>query len=464
MGFEEIGALIWRRKVAFLAAFLVAFAALSAATLILPKTYEASATLLVGPPPGESATPLDTTQGEQLARTYSTLASNPGVADEVAAELGLDREDLLERMAFAPVERTQLVQITAEGDAGEEAADYANTYAEIFSEREAERAASDEAAFGVSVVEPAVPPEKAAKPNVPLYLGFGFALALLLALGVALLRDRLDRRIRVSADQEELLGLPIIGRLARGPLSPHVDGDPSPELADAIRVLRTNIELADGPPVKSIVVTSPGAGDGKSTAATHFAATIAGDGDRVALVEGDLRRPSVDLGGLAGGLARTRMGLGSYLADQASRKDVVRRDEHFGNLSVVYAGTSSAEPGRLLRSVRLPQLLDDLARHHEWVVIDAPPVLVSDDALVLLTQADAVLFVVDVRKTPLPAARAAIAQLRKANARIAGIVVNGVAKPRRDSYYYAAGVAARPLTRPRDEPEESEANLTTART
>ena len=461
MGFEEIGALIWRRKLAFLATLIVAFAALTAVTLILPKTYESSATLLVGPPPGETAEPLDTTQGEQLARTYSTLASNPGVADEVAGELGISREDLLERMAFAPIERTQLVQITAEGDTAQEASDYANTYADTFSNREAERAETGDSAFGVAVVEPAVPPAKAATPNVPLYLGFGFVLALLLALGVALLRDRLDRRIRVSPDQEELFGLPVIGRLPRGQFSPRVEADPAPELADAIRVLRTNVELAGGAPIKSLVVTSPGAGDGKSSVAANFATTIAGDGDRVALVEADLRRPSVDLGGLAEGLEKTRMGLGSYLGDQAGRRDVVRRDEDFENLSMIYAGTSSAEPGRLLRSVRLPQLLDDIARHHEWVVVDAPPVLVSDDALVLLSQVDAVLFVVDVRQTPLPAARAAVAQLRKANARIAGIVVNGVAKPRRDSYYYAAGVAARGLTKQRDEADEPDETLTT---
>ena len=461
MGFEEIGALIWRRKLAFLASLIVAFAALTAVTLILPKTYEASATILVGPPPSDEGIPLDTTQGEQLARTYSTLASNPGVAEEVAEELGLARDDLLDRMSFAPVERTQLVQITAEGDSAEEAADYANTYAESFAEREADRAETGETAFGLALVEPAVPPAEAAKPNVPLYLGFGFVLALLLALGVALLRDRMDRRIRVSSDQEELLDVPIIGRLPRGPLSPRVEREPAPEVSDAIRVLRTNVELADGGPIKSLVVTSPGAGDGKSTVAAHFASTIAGDGDRVALVEADLRRPSLDLGSVADGLEKTRMGLGSYLGDQASRRDVVRRDESFENLSVVYAGTSPAEPGRLLRSVRLPQLLDDLGRHHEWVVVDAPPVLVSDDALVLLTQVDAVVFVVDVRQTPLPAARAAIAQLRKANARIAGIVVNGVAKPRRDAYYYATGVAARGLTKSSDAAGDDE--LTTTR-
>src|SRR5215213_955893 len=136
MGFDEIGSLVWRRKLVFLLSFLIAFAAIAAATLLLPRTYEASATLLVGPPPGESAEPLDTTQGEQLARTYSALASNPGVADEVAGQLGVPREELLENMAFAPVERTQLVQITAEGDSAQEAADVANTYATTFSERE----------------------------------------------------------------------------------------------------------------------------------------------------------------------------------------------------------------------------------------------------------------------------------------------------------------------------------------
>ena len=444
MGFEELGSLIWRRKLVFGLTLLLALGAVVAGTLLLPKSYEASATLLAGPPPGESSTPLDTTQGEQLARTYSTLASNPAVAAEVAEGMGLDRDQLLAKMSFAPVERTQLVQVTAESESASEAAEIANAYATTFTERVAERAAGEEGAVNLEVIEPAVIPDDPAKPNVPLYIGFGAVLALLLAMGAALLRDRLDRRLRVSPNQNELLGTPIIGRIPRGSAGPVTGLEEIPiEVADQIRVLRTNVELLGARGVKTLVITSPGVGEGKSTVAAHFASTIAGDGDRVALVEGDLRRPSLDLGALAPGLERGRLGLGRYLAGQASRNEVVRRDESFPNLSVVYAGSSSEEPARLLRSVQLPKLLDQLAANHDWVIVDAPPVLISDDALVLLSQADAALFVVDSRKTPLPAARAALGQLAKLKTRVAGIAVNGTPKPKRDSYYYAAGMKAR---------------------
>ena len=127
-----------RRRTVFLSTALACFAATVALTLALPPRYDATATLFVGErKTGDATLAFDTNVGEQLARTYTTLAGHPGMADVVRGRLQPPptRQELLERMTFTPVERTQLLQITARGQSAEEAARLANTYSETFIDR-----------------------------------------------------------------------------------------------------------------------------------------------------------------------------------------------------------------------------------------------------------------------------------------------------------------------------------------
>src|SRR4051794_19247915 len=115
MRFDDLTSLLWRRKWVALLTLLACLGAVIAVTSVLPRTYEATATLFVAGPE-DVPDALDTTQGEQLARPYTALASTPAVADGVLKALddgSLDREELLGRMSFAPVERTQLLNVTA---------------------------------------------------------------------------------------------------------------------------------------------------------------------------------------------------------------------------------------------------------------------------------------------------------------------------------------------------------------
>src|ERR671924_452709 len=117
MSIEQIGSLVWRRRLAFVVTLVACVVAVVVVTYQLPKSYQATATLLVGSSEVEKTAVVDSGLGEQLARTYTTLAGNPNVADEVRAALPLQlsRSELLGRMSFAPVERTRLLQISAEG-------------------------------------------------------------------------------------------------------------------------------------------------------------------------------------------------------------------------------------------------------------------------------------------------------------------------------------------------------------
>lgn len=434
MSSDQILRALRRRRIAFLVTFVLCVAAVVAATLLLPKTYTGTATLYVG---GRISpdTFVDTVRIEQNTRTYVTLAGNPNVAELVVDRLPfeLTRSQLLDRMSFAPVERTPLIQIGAEAAAPDEAQELANTYASVFVERVEELFEEGRAPAEISVSEEAVEPTSPSKPNPPLYVGFGTLLSLLLALGVALLRERLDTRIRVAAEDDAVLGETILARI------PRIDGTSARaarEAADRFRVLKTNLDFVGDDPPKVIVVTSPGVSEGKTTVSANLALIAVGDGERVVLVEADLRRPGLDGTVFAGSATRSSVGLSNYLVGAASESEVLTTHPQHPELSVVWSGVIPPNPTALLGSPRLDELIASLREVFDRVIIDTCPISVGADASVIASRVDGTLYVVDERTTKQPQAQAGLNQLNGVRARLLGIVLNRSKLVGTDSYYY----------------------------
>lgn len=427
LNIQEITAVLWRRRFTVAATFAICLFAVVAITLLVPKTYRATATLFVGPQDRN----LDTSQGQQLATTYTTLASNPSAAQAVLQHLSQDftRDELLSRMSFAPVQSTQLVQISAESGSPDEARDIANTYATVFVRRARASYRAGSIPGPAALSDRASLPSDPIKPQPVLYIGFGLLLSLLLAPGAALAVDRLDRRLRIESADETVLDEPILARIPTLPNRSlaNAEGNVADAfrtlLTDAFRVLLTNLDLATVAPARMVVVTSPGPGDGKTTIATQLALTAANDGERVTLVECDMRRPSLHLG-LPYDLPRQELGLSDYLSGRASAKDIVSQNGPVPNLRIVWAGSASREPGTLLRSRSLAHLLRSLREHSDWVFVDTPPVSIGDDALALSSHVEGTVVVVDPLRTTSPRLRASLNQLAKVRARILGVVVN----------------------------------------
>jgi len=174
----------------------------------------------------------------------------------------------------------------------------------------------------------------------------------------------------------------------------------------------------DHPP-KTIVVTSPLPGDGKSTVACNLALTMAAAGTTVVLVDGDLRRSMVATTmGLPGGA-----GLSDVLAGRATLVEVLQRTPKSNNLLVLAAGSVPPNPSEVLGSERMHVLLADLTKH-ATVIIDAPPLLPVTDGAVLTHQADGALVVVTLGKTTHDLLDKALDTLQKARGRALGIVLN----------------------------------------
>jgi succinoglycan biosynthesis transport protein ExoP len=440
---DQIASILWRRKLVFVGTLIVCLGLVTAITFSLSKTYKATATLFVGTQQRNVGT---TDLLEQLTRTYAHLAGNPNVAAEVAKTLDppISRSKLLSKMSFSPVERTQLLQISAEASSPEKAARTANLYAAVFVNRVAQRAEGSETEVKLSVSEPAALPTDPVRPNPPLYLGLGTLLSVLIAFGVTLAVDRLDKRIRVPQEDTTFLGEPILVRIPKFALR---DGVVPVEIADLFGLMKTNLDFLGDGPAQVLMVTSPGVGEGKSTIAACLALACAAEGERVVLIEADLRRPSLERAlpfhGKTGA-TRSLVGLSNYLLDTARADEIVVPDRNRG-LSIVWAGPTPSNPTALLRSDRLDVLLETLRPDHERIVIDAPSVSVAADASVMAPRMDGTVYVIDESITGRSLAQAGLDQLRKIRARLLGITVNRSKVPLIPEYYAAPAQEEQPV-------------------
>jgi capsular exopolysaccharide synthesis family protein len=417
-------------------------------TAAVPKVYRATATIYVG----TDLRKVTGDEGEQLTRTYTTLAANPNVAQAALAalDIGLTRQQLLDKMSFTPVERTQLLEIGAEDKSPADAERIANTYASTFAAVVGAQVAQGQAPASVAVSQTAVEPTDPVRPKPALYLGFGALLSILIAAAVALTRDHLDRRLRIGPRDESVQGQPVLARI---PTLVGAGGNGRGARADAerivrsdaFRLMRTNLDRVPGGPARTIMITSPGAGEGKTTIAAQLALTVATDRERVAIIECDLRRRSLDGTGL-GESDRKSKGLADYLDDSASLRQIAKPAASVEDLTVVSSGKLVAEPGPLLRSDRLPQLIESLSRENQWVIIDTPPLAVGDDALLISDWADGVVVVVDAEQTTGPALEFGLNQLRNVRARVLGVAINHAPPAELDAYRY---LTEEPSPRPR---------------
>jgi succinoglycan biosynthesis transport protein ExoP len=416
---DELIAIVWRRRVVFAVTLVVALAAVVAATVLLPRVYESTATLYVGGAKTDAAEDVDTNFGQQLTRTYATIAGGATVADDVRLRLPgrPSRDDLLGRMSFAPVEETRLLQITAGGSSAAAAQRTANVYADRFVARISTLLQQGRAPAEVTLIEPASRPASPARPNGPLYIGLGALLSILIGAAVALLTERLDKRLRVAETDSSLLDVPI---RARVPLARKRN---EPAFIEAFRLLKINLELS-GEPSRIVVVTSVRNGEGKSTVTRGLARAIRGDGEGVVVVDADLRR-SGGFHAAGGNGSGAVIGLAQFLAGEGSARDVLLAVDDAGT-SFVPVGPAPRDAPARLRPERFGELIDRLLEDFAWVLIDAPAIEDGADSLLLASRAETALLVVDPARSTPASLESARHQLWLVGAGPAGVVLNRV--------------------------------------
>lgn len=213
--------------------------------------------------------------------------------------------------------------------------------------------------------------------------------------------------------------------------------DPTSPSAEAYRTLRTNLmyALVDNPP-RTLVLTSPGAREGKSTTCANLGVALAQADKRVLLLDCDLRKPVVHK---TFGVRNLR-GLVNVLVKEVELQEVWH--EPLSNLTVVPAGPPPLNPSELLSSKAFAELLAQARQRFDYVLMDAPPVAPVSDATVLATHADGVMLVFDAQRTRKVALRQTISRLQTVGGRVLGTVMNNV-EPSKNGYYgYTYGTYA----------------------
>ena len=293
------------------------------------------------------------------------------------------------------------------------------------------------------LVQPAELPTSPSSPKPLRNALLGAVLGLLLGIGLAFLSERLHRRLRDPEDARTAFGLPVVGTIPKSRvIDSGVEWLPFPE-EEAFRTLRAALRYFNvDQELRSVLVTSGSASEGKSTVAWNLARTAASSSKTV-LVEADLRAPN---------LAATHSlfptpGLAELLTHQVQMRDALQTllveagaTAYNGgdrNLDIVVAGTTPPNPARLLESDAMTALLAELGRRYEFVVVDTPPTGVVSDAFPLLTRVDGVIVVCRIGGTRHDAAEKLRDQLERLGAPLLGVVANCVKQPRRrDGYGY----------------------------
>jgi capsular exopolysaccharide synthesis family protein len=294
-----------------------------------------------------------------------------------------------------------------------------------------------------SILEPAATPVAPVSPDNVRTGVLALLVGLLLGVGVAFLRERLDDRLRGRTDLEEHIGAPVLAvvprvsnwkRRTKNPPLVTV-AEPRGAPSEAYRTLRTSLLFAAAQRgAKTILVTSPHAGEGKTASAANLAVALAQARKRVILISADLRKPRLH----QFFRLSNEVGLTSILIGEAKPWEAVGNTSH-EYLKVVLSGPVPGNPAELLGSDAMGGLLGQFREVADFVILDSAPVLVVADALTLAPFADAVLFVADAEETTRGAVVHARSQLEQVNADIIGAVLNNFdpAKAKSSPYYYS---------------------------
>jgi capsular exopolysaccharide synthesis family protein len=277
----------------------------------------------------------------------------------------------------------------------------------------------------LSIVEPAGLPFTPVGPNRTMSIVLAGAIALTVAIGAAYLLEYLDDTIKTPEEIQRTSNQPVVGyimEVGKGKYQgSYVSKNPRSSVAEAFRSLRTDIEFAGvDRPVKTILITSAGVAAGKTTVATNLAVVMAQSGKKVILVDADLRKPSISR---TLGLPNSKGLSDVFLGNLDVYNATVNWDE--GNIFVITSGELPPNPAELLSSKKMDQIIDSLERVADIVIIDGPPFLVTD-AAVLSSKVDGVLVVVRHGQTRRQELAAAMKQLDRVDTRVLGVVLNAI--------------------------------------
>jgi capsular exopolysaccharide synthesis family protein len=414
--------------------------AATAVSLLVTPQYTSHTRLFVSTTGSTSTS--DVLTGSQFSQqrvaSYVRLLTGEDLAARVIADLELDMtpEQFAEQVTASAVPETVLLDVTVTDPSPQRARDIAEgTSAEfirLIRGLETPRG-SGTSPVTVTVVDTAKLPARPSEPQVLRNIVLGLAVGLLAGGGAAVVAARLDRSVKDGDEASALVGAPLVGTIQRDQAlnkTHTTDRRGDSRTAEDYRQLRNNLRFleVDDPP-RVIMVSSAVPAEGKTTLVINLALALAEAGQRVIVVEADLRRPKVtSYLGMVGGV-----GLTNVLTGTAYLEEVLQQHGMDG-LTVLAAGPTPPNPGELLASSHMRAVVEKLRGQFDVVLVDAPPLLPVADASGLAPHTDGVLLSVRYGSTHRDQLRQAATTVERAGGRTLGAVLN-IVPPRAGSAY-----------------------------
>jgi succinoglycan biosynthesis transport protein ExoP len=393
---------------------------------------------------------------QQISQQAATLRAQIAADSAQQKELTKQHNDMAPQIAALPAEATRLLQLQRDAKMADD------VLAALQQKRSEASITKTTAMSDVTITAPASAADAQVRPNTMLNIIVGLFSSIVLGVVATLVFQIFDRKLRNVRQIEDELNLPVLASVPQlADLRHRLDDAQTPLLALPSGDLTDPAKLPAGDPVaramavesflqlvtalrysttadkriRSVTITSPKAGEGKSTIALNTAITMAHIQPRVLLIDGDLRRPS-----LHAKLNREiGIGLSDVLVGNARLEDVIIPTEHEG-LDLLTSGTRTPNSVKLLQSDMYDEIVEKLLEVYTTIIIDAPALLPVIDAAILAAKSDGTVMVVSVGDTDAEAVRQAMTRLQSVgNPNVLGTVANraNVSKPDADSDYFA---------------------------
>lgn len=417
----------------------------AAGATLRTEQYEATARVGVQVTSGEdsSAVYQGSLAAESRVSSYAELYDSERLLQIAQNNSGIPIADLRANVETMTIDDTVLFDVIATAETAWQAAARANAVAEAYpqfvAEMEAPTVESDPLAFAV-VMDNAALPAAPLAPTFTQLIVLSAIAGLGLGLGLALLIDLVDKRIRRIDDIREVTeDVPVIGeipeskRLGERGLVSYKNG--YTPVAEAMRNLRTQIRFLGGGP-QVLMVTSAMPSEGKSFIASNLSRSFVEAGEKVLLISGDLRAPTVE----SIFTISNRTGLSNVLAGQVDVEDVTVQGRD-GDPDIIPTGPIPPNPSELLGLDRMTQLIANARKEYDVILIDASPVLAVTDSLILAPLVDAVVVISRVGSTTKPRLTRTLKMLANTGVSTGGIVANGItrASSGNDAYHLKYG-------------------------